>query len=125
MVYLKADGAPKQVINKFKAFGKIYGEQIKEKLPEEERKQMIKVNAAIKEAYDKMTTKQEDEVQKLIMKDTKRYEKQRAEFNEKGFYTLDDGSKSTDQAPKSKKSKDETVEQSGKKSGPKKSKGKS
>lgn len=72
-----------------------------------------------------MTTKQEDEVQKLIMKDTKRYEKQRAEFNEKGFYTLDDGSKSTDQAPKSKKSKDETVEQSGKKSGPKKSKGKS
>lgn len=26
MVYLKADGAPKQVISKFKAFGKIYGE---------------------------------------------------------------------------------------------------
>ena len=56
------------------------------------------------------------------MKDKKWYEKEREEFNEKGFYTMKDGSKSTDNI-KSKKQKEETHEdESGKKSGPKKGK---
>lgn len=36
MVFLKADGAPKRVIDKYKAFSKLYGEAIKEKMPEED-----------------------------------------------------------------------------------------
>ena len=60
------------------------------------------------------------------MADTKRYQKERTEFNEKGYYTMKDGSKSTDVAPKSKKSKEveesDPKEKSGKKSGPKKTK---
>ena len=106
MVFLKADGAPKKTIDKYKAFSKLYGEAIKEKMPEEDRKTMTKINQAVKEAYDKITSKQEDEVAKLVMQDSKRYEKERGEFNEKGYYTMKDGSKSTDVAPKSKKSKE-------------------
>jgi len=125
MVYLKAEGAPKKIIDKYKAFAKLYGESIKEKIPEEDWKAMTNINHAVKEAYDKITSKQDDEVAKHIMADTKRYEKERTEFNEKGYYTLKDGSKSTDVAPKSKKSKeveDDSKEKSGKKSGPKKTK---
>ena len=95
-------------------------------MPEEDRKTMTKINQAVKEAYDKITSKQEDEVAKLVMQDSKRYEKERGEFNEKGYYTMKDGSKSTDVAPKSKKSKEvqetDAKEHSGKKSGPKKTK---
>ncbi len=36
MVYLKAEGAPKKIIDKYKAFSKLYGESIKEKIPEED-----------------------------------------------------------------------------------------
>lgn len=92
-------------------------------MPEEDWKSMIKVNAAVKEAYNKMTQKQEDEVAKEMMKDKKRYEKEREEFNEKGFYTMKDGSKSIDNI-KSKKQKEEESheDESGKKSGPKKGK---
>lgn len=57
MIYLKADGAPKKTIDQYKAFYKLYSESIKDKLPEEDWKALTKVNAAVREAYNKMTQK--------------------------------------------------------------------
>lgn len=91
-------------------------------MPDEEWKNPAKGNAAVKAAYDKKTQKQEEECAKEIMKDKKRYEKEWEEFNEKGYYTMKDGSRSIDHV-KSKKSKEDKPEaESGKKSGPKKAK---
>ncbi len=98
-------------------------------MSDDEKKEGAKVTAAIKTAYDNMTKKQADDVAKAIMKDKEWYTKEREEFNEKGYYTMKDGSKSTDNL-KSKKSKEvidekkKVEEESGKKSGPKKQKAK-
>lgn len=123
------EGAPKDVIDQFKAFKHLFSAEIKEKLPEEEQKSMISINKAVKEAYDNITKEQEKEMTKLIHADKKRYEKERTEFNEKGFYTLKDGTRSIDQDKKKSKSKrreasseksDTETKGSVKKQGPKK-----
>lgn len=121
------EGAPKDVADQFKAFKKVFTASIKAKLPEEEQKQMAKINKAVKDAYDTITKDQEKEVAKFIQTDKKRYEKERNEFNEKGFYTLSDGTRSIDViAKKSKKaasdaeSGDDKKANSTKKEGPKK-----
>ena len=118
MVFIKADGAPKKTLDSYKAFVQLYGDSVWEKLPDDERK-IGNYNKAYKEAYDKKTSKQDDEISKLVLKDGKRYEKQRHEFNEKGWYTMEDGSWSIDNI-KTKKKKVEAEPESGKKSGPKK-----
>ena len=110
MIKLKrgVDGAPKDVIDQYKAFSKLYLDTIKSKLSEEELKTGASVKAKVKEAFDKITKEQESEVAKYILKDKKRYEKERTEFNEKGYYTMADGTRSIDQVKKETKKKAET-----------------
>ncbi len=38
MVFIKADGAPKKVMDKYKAFIKLYGETIRDKMSDEDKK---------------------------------------------------------------------------------------
>ncbi len=111
MLPLKAkdsEGAPKNVISDYKAFEKLYKTEIREKMPESERT-MVEINKKAKEAFENITKKQKEAVDKYIEEDKKRYEKERNQFNEKGYYTLADGTKSTDAEPKkSKKAKSDS-----------------
>ena len=103
----KPNGAPKKVLNKCNAFMQIFCKEIMKKLPEEEKKSLFKINKAFIEAYHVITKKQEELVKEYIIKDKERYEDQRLEFNKRGYYTMNDGTRSIDQkaVKSSKKSK--------------------
>ena len=119
----KYEGAPKNVIDNFSAFKILYKDLVKESLTEEERKSIGNYAKKYKELFEKITKKQEDAVAKYILEDKKRYEKERTEYNEKGYYTLADGTRSIDQKKKPSKEgkKEEEAEAtSSKKKGPSK-----
>jgi hypothetical protein len=64
------------------------------------------VNAALKERWDNATEEEKMQAQKEVAKDMERYQEEREEFNEKGYYTRPDGSRSNEpEASESKKEK--------------------
>lgn len=55
--------------------------------------------------WSSMTDKEKKKYLDMQAKDVSRYEKQMAEMNKKGFFIMEDGSKSTDHTKKAKKPK--------------------
>lgn len=88
-----------------KAFKKLFGAEIKEALPED-KKDLKSFNLKLAESFEKITKKQDEAVTKFILKDKERYEKERFEYNKKGYYTLEDGTRSTELAKKKSMAKD-------------------
>ena len=76
MKFIKENGAPKRVLDSYKAFKQLYQEKIKDSLEEEDKKDTGKISHAVKEAYDKISKKEKVEVERLISKDKKRYEQE-------------------------------------------------
>lgn len=92
MAYVSGEGMPKKVLTQRQAFLKLYTSEIKAKLGDK-----FSLSALTQEAAERcknLTKKEEKEITKLIAEDQKRYETERAEFNEKGYYTLPNGKRS-------------------------------
>lgn len=80
---------PRKVANEFMMFSKLFGNDLVEKSGK-------KVDLAgragiIKAAFDKMASDHRKKLDKAIVEDKKRFEKQLKEFEEKGFYINEDG----------------------------------
>ena len=81
------------------AFGKLYKGQIRDGMTGAPK--VTEVNAKVAERFENMTKKEQKAVEDLVKKDKERYQKERIEFNEKGYYTMEDGTRS-DQVPEKK-----------------------
>ena len=62
----------------------------------------------MKERFENRTSKEQKAVDKIVGEDRKRYEKERTEFNQKGYYTLPNGQLSKDLPVKKKKERNLT-----------------
>ena len=86
---------PKRPIKGYIAFTKLFGAEVVEKAGGAAKiKSMKERGEAMKRAFDKMTKKQEKAIEKFEQEERDRFEREKAEFEEKGYYNLEDGTRS-------------------------------
>lgn len=99
------DLQPKRVMSAYMFFNTKFSAQIRESKPGETLSMGV-VSKAVSEKWNAMTEEEKAPFEQLSLKDAGRRDKQLAELTQRGYFTLEDGSKSTDEknVPKKRKS---------------------